>query len=115
MKSEISAAILAAVLSVFVGGGVVAQQNEQNQTTQDQSKPGTPGGMTGMMSQMNQRMGQMMTNHQQMTGLMNKLMDSMKAIQNEKDPAALKQKLAKHRALLEQMRTQMMQQGGMMQ
>ena len=49
-----------------------------------------------------------------MTDLMTKLMDSMKAVESEKDPAALKQKLAEHRALLEQMRTQMMQQGGMM-
>jgi len=49
-----------------------------------------------------------------MTGLMTKLMDSMKAIENEKDPTTLKQKLAE-RVLLDQMRTQMMQQGGMMQ
>ena len=37
------------------------------------------------------------------------------AIENEKDPAALKAKIAEHRALMEQMRGQMMQQGGMMQ
>ena len=38
----------------------------------------------------------------------------MEAIENEKDPAALKQKLAEHRKLMEQMHGQMMQQGGMM-
>lgn len=108
----ITTSILAASLSAFVVGSAIAQHDEhhpQNQTTQDQSNPGTTGaGMMGMM-------GQMMTHHQQMTGLMTKLMDSMTAIENEKDPAALKSKLAEHQALLEQMRTQMMQQGGMMQ
>jgi hypothetical protein len=64
---------------------------------------------------MGMTMGQMMAHHQQMTETMNKLMQSMTAIQNEKDPAALKSKLAEHRALIEQMQSQMMQQGGMMQ
>ncbi|MBZ5661269.1 MAG: hypothetical protein LAO08_12755 [Acidobacteriia bacterium] len=70
---------------------------------------GMMGGGTPMM------MGQMATHHTQMTTIMNKLMESMKAIQNEKDPAALKSKLAKHQALLEQMRSHVMQQGKMMQ
>lgn len=74
-------------------------------------------GMMNMMgmNQANQTMGQMMTRHQQMSDLMTKLMDSMQAIESEKDPAALKQKLAAHRALLDQMHAQMMQEGGMMQ
>lgn len=59
-------------------------------------------------------MGQMTTHHQQMTELMNKLMQNMTAIQNEKDPAALKAKLAEHQALLQQMHEQMTQQGAMM-
>jgi hypothetical protein len=67
-------------------------------------------GMTG-----GAMMNQMTTRHQQMTELMNKLTQSMAALESEKDPAALKSKLAEHRALLEQMRTQMTQQGGMMQ
>jgi hypothetical protein len=50
-----------------------------------------------------------------MSTLMNKLMQSMAAIQNEKDPEALKSKLAEHEALLNDMRTQMMQQGDGMQ
>ncbi len=49
---------------------------------------------------MGMTMGQMTVHHQQMTETMNKLMQSMTAIQNEKDPAALKSKLAEHRALL---------------
>ena len=39
----------------------------------------------------------------------------MTAIQNEKDPEVLKSKLAEHQALLNQMQSQMMQQGKMMQ
>ena len=60
-------------------------------------------------------MGQMMTHHQQMTELMNKLMQNMTAIQNEKDPAALKAKIAEEQALFAQMHDQMTQQGDMMQ
>jgi len=60
-------------------------------------------------------MGQMSTHHKQMTTLMNKLIASMTAIQNEKDPAAPKTKLAEHKALLEKMRGNMMSQGKMMQ
>ena len=66
------------------------------------------GGMMGMM-------GQMTTHHQQMSTLMSKLMESMAAIQNEKNPDALKSKLAEHRALLDQMHGQMMHQGKMME
>ena len=94
---------LAAVFSVFGIAAVAQQQQEQ---------PGAMGG--GMMGPMGM-MGQMGNHHQQMMDNMNKLMQSMSAIEAEKDPAALKQKLTDHRALLEQMRSQMMQQGEMMQ
>jgi hypothetical protein len=60
-------------------------------------------------------MGQMMTRHQEMSQLMNKMMQSMAAINNEKDPAKLKALLAEHAALLDQMRMGMMGQGNMMQ
>ena len=118
--------LLAASLSAFVIGGAAqqSQQNPTDQTTSGQSMPGMMGhgmgqgmgqgqgmmngGMTGMM-------GQMRTHHQQMSTLMNKLMTSMTAIQNEKDPQALKSKLAEHQALLDKMRSEMMQQGKMMQ
>jgi hypothetical protein len=60
-------------------------------------------------------MGQMMTQHQEMSQLMNKMMQSMTAINNKKDPAKLKALLAEHAALLDQMRTKMMGQGKMMQ
>jgi hypothetical protein len=121
------ASLLAAGLSAFVIGGAaqMSQQNPQDQATQSQSKPGTMGG--GMMGQsggqdqgmmgggMMRMMGEMTTHHQQMSTLMNKLMESMSAIQNEKDSEALKSKLAEHQALLNQMHSQMTQQGKVMQ
>jgi hypothetical protein len=119
-----TASLLAASLSAFVIGGAAqkSQQNPQDQTTQGQSTPGMMGG--GMMGQSGGQgqgmmgggmMGQMTTHHQQMSTLMNKLMESMAAIQNEKDPEALKSKLEEHQALLNQMHSQMTQQGKMMQ
>lgn len=94
--------------------GALAQQ--QGQTSPTQPNSGMMGQAQGMMGggMMMGTMSQMMTHHQQMTELMNKLTQNMTAIQNEKDPAALKAKLAEHQALLEQMREQMTQQGGMM-
>lgn len=126
-RRMLTAAILAGTLSVFAVGGAIAQREEQhpeNQTTQAQPKM-MGSEMMGMMSMMNMmgHMGQvmtqhhdrMMTQHQQMTGSMDKLMASMAAMQNEKDPAKMKSMMAEHQALLGEMRSQMMQQGGMMQ
>jgi len=129
MKTRIfTSTFLAASLLAF-GIGAAAQRSAGDQTQQDQSTQGqTNSGMMGggMMGQgagqgqgmmgggMMGMMGQMTTHHQQMSTLMNKLMQSMSAIQNEKDPEALKSKLAEHQALLSQMRSQMMQQGNMM-
>jgi hypothetical protein len=110
--------MLAAVLGVFALGAV-AQHEEHHPQGQGQpqsqtapSQPGASGMMSGGMMGM---MGQMTNHHQQMSALMNKLMESMTAIQDEKDPEALKSKLAEHSALLNQMHDQMMQQGTMMQ
>jgi hypothetical protein len=117
-------------------------QTQQDQTTQSQSQSGTMGGGMmgegamggGMMGQgmgqgqgqgqgrgmmgngasMMSMMGQMTTHHQQMSALMTQLMQNMTAIINEKDPVALKSKLAEHQALLNQMHSQMMQQGNVM-
>ena len=60
-------------------------------------------------------MGHIMIQHQEMSQLMNKMMQNMTAINNEKDPAKLKALLAEHAALLDQMHTKMMRQGKMMQ
>jgi len=130
MKTRIfTSTFLAASLLVF-GIGAAAQRSTGDQTQTDQTNQGqTNSGMMGrgmmgqgagqgMMGQgqgMMGMMGQMTTHHAQMSGLMNKMMQSMEGIQNEKDPEALKSKLAEHQKLLNQMRQQMMQQGNMMQ
>ena len=130
MKTKIlTSTFLAAALFAF-GIGSTAQRSSANQTAQDQAKQGqTNSGMMGggMMGQgagqgqgmmggdVTGMMGQMTTHHQQMSTLMNKVMESMAAIQSEKDPEALKSKLVEHQALLNQMRSQMMQQGKAMQ
>ncbi len=119
MKTKVlTSAFLAAGLLAF-GIGASAQHSHdhsQDQTTQSQSQPGMMGG--GMMGQGAGQgqgmMGQMTAHHQQMSTLVNKVMESMAAIQSEKDPEALKSKLAEHQVLLNQMQGQMMQQGKMM-
>lgn len=76
--------------------------------------PGTSGPMGRRMMGGNMMMGQMTTRHQEMTQLMSKMMQSMTAINAEKDPAKLKVLLAEHTALLDQMHSKMMGQGNMM-
>lgn len=114
---RVAVLMLAAPLAAFALANAArhSQQDAQDQTTQDQCKPRLPGGSVKMRSGRGM-MGsdviasRMMARHEAMHGTMNKLMDSMTAIENEADPAALKSKLAEHRALLEQMRNQMAQQ-----
>jgi ElaB/YqjD/DUF883 family membrane-anchored ribosome-binding protein len=121
MKAIAVAALMLA-MSAFAVGGLV-QRPAQNdspppvaQPRAEQPFPGMMRGMgPGMMNGGTGQMGQMMNRHQQMMENMNKLMQSMAAIEAEKDPAAQKAKLAEHHALLEQMRSQMMQQGEKMQ
>lgn len=111
----LSAMLIVGVLFAFAVSAA-AQHEEHHadqQAAQNEAQSGMMGQGQGMMGMMNM-MGQMTSHHQQMSDLMNKLMQSMTAIQNEKDPDALKQKLAEHSALLKQMHDQMMQQGNMM-
>ena len=81
----------------------------QQQTNHSQDKSGAGPMGRGVM------MGHMMIQHQEMSQLMNEMMQSMTGINNEKDPAKLKALLAEHAALLDQMRAKMMGQGKMMQ
>lgn len=124
MKTKILTTTALALVFAFGIGGVLqhvsANQATKDDSTKNQSNSGMMGGGTmgrgmGQNQGMMGMMGQMSTHHQQMTGLMNKLMESMAAIQSEKDPETLKSKLAEHQKLLDQMRGQMMQQGKMMQ
>jgi NADH pyrophosphatase NudC (nudix superfamily) len=76
--------------------------------------PGNSGPMGRRMMGGQMMMGQMTTQHQEMSQLMSKMMQSMTAINAEKDPAKLKALLAEHAALMDQMHAKMMSQGNMM-
>jgi hypothetical protein len=108
-RKSLTGAIGAATLGLF-SAFVFAQQ--QTSPSQDKSGSGPMG--RGMMGA-GMMMGQMITRHQEMSQLMNEMMQSMAAINNEKDPGKLKALLAEHAALLDQMRMGMMGQGKMMQ
>src|ERR1700674_2113719 len=124
MRKEIlSTMILAAALLAFI-----AESRTENQTSPPQAQAQAPPGMMagppgGMMSgRVGQAMGQatgmtgqLMNRNQQMSDTMDKMMQNMTAMQNEKDPAKMKSMMAGQRALLEKMRGQMLTQpGGMM-
>ena len=123
-NQKFSASILAIVLAAFAAGGAAQQSGDAPQTPpeQNQTRPGMMGnGMMhrGAMGQqptngMNGMMCRMMNRQQQMADLTNQLAKSLDAIENEKDPVALKSKLAEHRVLLERLQTQMTQQRGYM-
>jgi hypothetical protein len=107
------------VLAVLLFAFVVAfaqQPPSPSPPSQPGQTAGTAGcGMMGPTSGGPMSMAAMGARHQQMVELMDKLMQSMSAIEAEKDPAALKSDLAAHRVLLEQMHSHMMQRGAMMQ
>jgi hypothetical protein len=115
MKTTIAAIVLTFSMFTLLAFPQTAQQNA--------SPPAqTNGGMMGQsqmmggqgQAMMGQYMNQMLARHQQMSELMNKLTESMAAMQAEKNPAALATKMAEHRALIEQMQKLMNTQGGMM-
>jgi hypothetical protein len=106
-RKSVMGTIALATLTLF-SAVVLAQQ--QTSPSQEKSGPTGRGMMGGGMM-----MGQMMAQHQDMSQLMSKMMQSMTAINSEKDPAKLKALLAEHTALMDQMRNKMMGQGNMMQ
>jgi hypothetical protein len=111
---RIAVLIVAAPLAAFAIAGSARHptQESRDQTIQDQSKPVVPEG-TIMGPGMNGTPSRMMTRHEEICETVDRLMESMTAIENEKDPAALKSRLAEHRALLEHVRDQVIQQSMM--
>jgi hypothetical protein len=99
-------AMLALTTLALFSGLILAQQTNPRQDKSGQMRRGMMGG--GMM-------GPMMAQHQELSQLMNQMLQSMTAINSEKDPARLKALLAEHAALLDQMRSKMVGQGNMMQ
>ena len=94
MKSTtLIASLVIAAFSLFVIR-VAAQHSEHPQE--------------GMMSP------DMMTQHQELGKMIDQLNKSFAALENEKDPAVLKNKLAEHGALLKQLQSKFQQSAGMM-
>jgi hypothetical protein len=111
--------MLAGVLTAFAAGAFAQHEEHhpqyqptQEYKTQAQVQPGqaTPSSPSGMM-----RGGMMMGQNQQMSDSINKMIENMAAIQNEKDPAKMKAMMAQQNTMLEHMRNQMMQQDSAMQ
>jgi hypothetical protein len=74
-----------------------------NLSAQQAQSKGKMGG--GMMADHASHMSEMKSEHRDMAQLMTKITQSFAAIQAEKDPAALTQKLAAHSALLKELET----------
>jgi hypothetical protein len=111
-KSTLAIFALAA-LAVFTTLAMAQQSDSKDKTGPMPGGPMPGGPMPGMMSG-GMMMNQMMTQHQEMTDLMNKMMQSMKAINDEKNPANLRALLKEHDDLMDQMRAKMTGEGKMM-
>jgi hypothetical protein len=94
MRTSTKFVAFACATGLFVTGAVAQHEDHQS------GQPDTPK-TTKMMSHMQQmKMGQDETRK-----LLDQLLTTFAAIETEKDPAALKQKLAEHGALLKQLQT----------
>ena len=134
-RTAITASILTAALITFASGNAFAQHDHHSDAGATQAQPtpqttpaqptapakGMMGGSNGAMegdmkageaqsadtksSEMGM-MAKMQDREKQTSNLIARLKSSMDAIDTEKNPTALKQKLADHRALLEQLQKQ---------
>jgi len=95
-----------AALTVFATLSM-AQQTDSKDNTGRGPMPGMMKG--GMM------MNQMMAQHEEMSELMNKMTQSMKAFHDEKDPVKLRALLKEHADLMDQIHAKMTGEGKMMQ
>ena len=93
------AMLLAAALSLFAIRAT-AQQSEHHQ-----------GGMMSqdMMTQHQAEHQKMMTQHVEMGHLIDQLVKGFSVLENEKDPALLKQKLTEHGAMLKELQSKFQQ------
>jgi hypothetical protein len=108
----VAAVIAATTISAAPQGSKTesANRNESQSTTMPQGMMGhdaMSGGSMGMM-------GQMSAHHQEMSKLMDQMMQNMTAMRGETNPAALKGMMGEQEALLKKMHDQMMQHEGMM-
>jgi hypothetical protein len=111
-----------AVATLLVIGAVAQQATPADKSAGMMPMGQMMGQMGQMMGQMNQmtgqmmgQMGQMMTTRAELAKVTDQLVNGFAAIENEKDPAALKQKLAEHGKLLKELQTKLQGQSHMME
>ena len=95
-----------AALTVFATLSMAQQTDSKDNT----GRGPMPGMMKGEMM-----MNQMMAQHEEMSELMNKMTQSMKAFNDEKDPVKLRALLKEHADLMDQIHAKMTGEGKMMQ
>jgi hypothetical protein len=104
MKTRTLIVVLAAA-AVFVGRSAAQHENHQAAPSSPQTGA-TDTGKTGMMSGgMMSQMPMMMQDQKDLATLVDRLQQSFAAIEAEKDPAALRTKLAEHGAMLKELQT----------
>jgi len=112
-RTMLVAAVVAAGL--FVTGAVAQHEehhNDQATPPADKADTGKTGGM--MSGAMMNQMPKMMMGQNETGKLVDQLTRSFAAIEAEKDPAALKAKLAEHGALIKELQTKVQSQSHMM-
>ena len=110
---KLIASLLLAALSMFVIRATAQQsEHQQGQSPDNSQSPMSSGGM--MSPDMMAQHQKMMTQHQEMGKLIDQVVKSFSALENEKDPSLLKKKLAEHGALLKELHSKFQQNSGMM-
>ncbi|MBZ5676527.1 MAG: hypothetical protein LAP61_20005 [Acidobacteriia bacterium] len=107
MRNTLALSLLA-VGTLLVTGAVAQHEGHTAPPAADKSA-GMP--MNGMMGQMMP----MMAMHAEVAKLVDQLVTGLAAIESEKDPAALKEKLAEHGKLLKELQTKLQGQSQMME
>lgn len=110
MSTKLLAFTLAAGL---LGTGALAQHEEHHAQASPQAEPQTPKSDASSGAMMS-RMSQMKTMQDESAKLADELLKSFAAIEQEKDPAALKTKLAEHGKLLHELQEKLQSQSQMM-
>ena len=111
-----SAIITSAVATVLFITGAAAQHEEHHDdqaAPKAKAEPAKPDQTTA--ADMKSQMPQMMMGQNETAKIVDQLRNSFAAIETEKDPTALKQKLAAHGALLNELQTKIQTQFHMME
>jgi hypothetical protein len=101
MRTRIMIVPLAFATSLFVTGAVAQhEEHHKDQSSPPADKTDTPKTDKMMSGNMMSRMQQMRMGQDENGKLLDRLLKSFAAMEAEKDPAALNQRLAEHGALL---------------